>query len=85
MMGERKRCFVENNVTRDDDAVGGEVEAPVALVIGRIANENAQRRPRGEFVRSGGGEVGVTSGPKGLEVMIGRMSAIEHEERGAHV
>ena len=43
MMGERKRCFVENNVTRDDDAVGGEVEAPVALVIGRIANENAQR------------------------------------------
>ena len=53
MKGERKRCFVENNVTRDDDAVGGEVEAPVALVIGRIANENAQRRPRGEFVRSG--------------------------------
>jgi len=72
-------------VARDDDTVGGEVEAPVALVIGRIANENAQRRTRGEFVRSGGGEVGVTSAPKGPEVMIGRMSAIDREERGAHV
>jgi hypothetical protein len=85
MKGERKHCFIENNVVRDDDTVGGEVEAPVALVIERIANENAQRRTRGEFVRSGGGEVGVTSAPKGLEVMIGRMSASEHEERGAHV
>jgi len=36
-------------------------------------------------VRSGGGEVGVTSAPKSPEVMIGRMSAIEREERGAHL
>ena len=57
-------------MARDDDTVGGEVEAPVALVIGRIANENAQRRTRGEFVRSGDGEVRVTGAAKSPEVMI---------------
>ena len=40
---ERERCFIKDNVAGYDDPVGGEVEAPVALVIGRIANENAQR------------------------------------------
>jgi hypothetical protein len=35
-----KCCFIENNMPRDDDTVGGEVEAPVALVIGRVANEH---------------------------------------------
>ena len=70
---------------RDDDTVGGEVEAPVALVIGRIANENAQRRTRGEFVRSGGGEVGVAGAPESPKVMVGGESAIESEKRSAHV
>ena len=41
MKGERKRCFVENNVARNDDPVGSEVEAPVPLVIRRVANESA--------------------------------------------
>jgi len=31
--GKRKRCFIENNVARNDDAVGVEVETPIAFVI----------------------------------------------------
>lgn len=40
MKGERERCFVENNMARDDDPVGSEVEAPVPHVIRRVANES---------------------------------------------
>lgn len=39
MKGERERCFVEN-MARDDDPVGSEVEAPVPHVIRRVANES---------------------------------------------
>jgi hypothetical protein len=34
-----KHIFVEDDVTRDDDAVGGEVQTPVPLVVRRVAKE----------------------------------------------
>jgi hypothetical protein len=34
-----KHIFVEDDVTRDDDAVGGEVQTPVHLVVRRVAKE----------------------------------------------
>jgi hypothetical protein len=34
-----KHIFVKDDVTRDDDAVGGEVQTPVPLVIRRVAKE----------------------------------------------
>jgi hypothetical protein len=51
-------------MVRDEDAVGGKVKAPIPLMIGRIAEENAQGGARGKFVGSGGGEVRVASAPK---------------------
>ena len=72
-------------MARDDDTIFGEVEALVALMIGRVANEDAQRGARGKLVRSGGGEVGIAGAPERPEVMIGGKSAIEGEERGSHV
>ena len=65
--------------------VCGEVKAPIPLVVRRIAKKDAQGRSWSELVRSGGGEVGVTGAAESPEVMIGRMSAIEREERGAHL
>jgi hypothetical protein len=85
MKGERQCCFVENNVTGDDDAVCGEVEAPVALVVRRIANKGKQGRAGSELVWSGGGEVGVAGAPESLKLTVGGKSAMESEERSAHV
>jgi hypothetical protein len=38
---ERKGHLIVDNMTRDDDMIGGKIEAPVALVIGGIAKEGA--------------------------------------------
>ena len=82
---ERERCFIEDNVAGYDDPVGGEVEAPVALVIRGVPQKHAQRGAGGKFVGCGGGEVGVAGAPEGPEIMVRRESAIEGEEWGAHV
>jgi hypothetical protein len=37
-------------MTGDDDAVGGEIKAPIALVVGRVAEERTQGGTWGEFV-----------------------------------
>jgi hypothetical protein len=34
-----KHIFIEDDMTRDDDAVGGEVQTPVPLVVRRVAEE----------------------------------------------
>jgi hypothetical protein len=33
LKGERESGFVEDNMAGDDDSIGGEVKAPVTLVI----------------------------------------------------
>jgi hypothetical protein len=37
-----KRIFVEDDVARDDDAVGGEVKAAIPLVVRGVAEEEAE-------------------------------------------
>jgi hypothetical protein len=34
-----KHIFIEDDVTRNDDAMGGEVQTPVPLVVRRVAKE----------------------------------------------
>jgi hypothetical protein len=51
-------------VTRDDDPVGGKVEAPIPLVVGRVADEHAERGTRSEFVSGSGGKVRIASTPE---------------------
>jgi len=72
MKGERKRCFVEDNVARDDDTVGGEIETPVTLVVRQVANEHTESGAWGKFVRGGSRKVGIAGAPKGSEVMVSR-------------
>jgi hypothetical protein len=43
---------IKDNMTRDDDAVGEKIEAPVSLVIRGVPEENTRRRARGKFVRA---------------------------------
>lgn len=58
-MGERKDLFVEENVTEHDDTLGRVVEATVALVIGGVAEEGADRGAWGELVCRGAKGVGI--------------------------
>jgi hypothetical protein len=44
----------------------GEIKAAVSFVMVRIAEEDAQGRPGGEFVRTCGGQVGITFTAKNL-------------------
>lgn len=39
--GEGKACLIEDDMTRDDDASCGEVETPIALMRGGVAEKNA--------------------------------------------
>jgi hypothetical protein len=43
---------IKGNMTRDDDAVGEKIEAPVSLVIRGVPEEKTRRRARGKFVRA---------------------------------
>jgi hypothetical protein len=38
--GEGKICLIKNNVAGDNDVVGGEIETPIAFVIGGVSEEN---------------------------------------------
>jgi len=72
-------------MTRDDDTIRVEIEAPVSFVIRRVANENTQARARSKFVRGGCGEVGVAGASEGTKVMVGGVGAVESKEGCAHV
>jgi hypothetical protein len=43
----------------DDDVVGGEIETPLAFVIGRISEEGTSSGPGCQFMMCLGGEVGI--------------------------
>jgi hypothetical protein len=36
---EGEVCLIKNNMSKDDDVIGGETETPAAFVIGRVSEE----------------------------------------------
>jgi hypothetical protein len=74
-----KHIFVEDDVTRDDDAVGGEVQTPIPLVVGGVAEEEAASGARRELVRGGSGSVRVAGTAKHAQVVVGGGCAVEGE------
>lgn len=76
-VAEREDVFVEDDVTRGDDASGGGVEAAVATVISRVPDEHARRRSGGEFVRRCRDQVGEAPAPEHLELVIRRWNTEE--------
>jgi hypothetical protein len=76
-----KHIFVEDNVTRDDDAVGGEVHAPIPLVVRGVAEEEAASGARRKLVRGGRRNVRVAGTAEHTQVVVGRGCAIQGEVR----
>jgi hypothetical protein len=57
-------------MARDEDPMGGEVIAPVTLVVWGIPEKDTQSRMRSQLVGSGGGGVRVTRTPEDTKVVI---------------
>jgi hypothetical protein len=57
---ERKAGLIKNHVSRDDQAVCGEIKAAIAFVIRRVAKEDTPGGPGAELMGSGGGGVRIT-------------------------
>jgi hypothetical protein len=71
-----KHIFVEDDVTRDDDAVGGEVQIPIPLVVRGVAEEEATSGARRKLVRGGSGSVRVAGTAEHAQVVVGRGCAV---------
>jgi hypothetical protein len=67
-----KHIFVEDDMTRDDDAVGGKVQTPVPLVVRRVAKEQTAGGARRKLMRSGSRSVRVAGTAEHAKVVIGR-------------
>jgi hypothetical protein len=61
-------------MTRDNDAVGEKIKAPVPLVIRGVSEEKTTRRARGKFVRRGG--MGNRLGGKAVEEIGGYVQGL---------
>jgi hypothetical protein len=68
-------------VTRDDDAVGGEVQAPIPLVVRGVAEEEAASGARRKLVRGGSGSVRIAGTAEHAQVVIGRGCAVQGKVR----
>jgi hypothetical protein len=57
---DRKAGLIKNHVSRDDQAVCGEIKTVIAFVIRRVAKEDTPGEPGAKLMGSGGGGVRIT-------------------------
>jgi hypothetical protein len=62
--------LIKNNMSWDDDVVGGEIETPISFVIGRVSEENTSGGPRCQFVSCFGGEIGIAGTTEYVQLLI---------------
>jgi hypothetical protein len=67
---EVKDYIIKNNMSGDDDVVGGEIETTIALVINGVSKEYTTSGLGGQFVSSLCGEVGIANTAKNAQVLI---------------
>jgi hypothetical protein len=81
-----KHILVEDDVTRDDDAVGGKVQTPIPLVVRGVAKEEAAGGARRKLMRGSSGSVRVASTAEHAKVVVGGGCAVQGEvgSRVAH-
>jgi hypothetical protein len=68
-------------VTRDDDAVGGEVQTPIPLVVRGVAEEEATSGARRKLLRGGSRSVRVADTAEHAQVVVGRGCVVHGEVR----
>jgi hypothetical protein len=68
-------------MTRDDDAVGAEVQTLIPLVVRGVAEEETASGARRKLVRGGSRSVRVAGTAEHAQVVIGRGCAIQGKVR----
>jgi hypothetical protein len=68
---EGKICLTKDNLSRDDDVVGGVIETLVAFVIGRESEENTSGGSSCKFVSSLGREIRIAGATEHMQVLKG--------------
>jgi hypothetical protein len=71
-----KHIFVEDDMTRDDDAIGGEVKTEIPLVVKRVAKEEAADGAWRQLMRSSSGSVGIAGTAEHTKVVVGGGRAV---------
>lgn len=74
-LAEGELKLVERHVARGDDMPGGDVVASVAMMIGRVADEDARRGRRAELVCGCCHRVGEAQGVEDTELAVVRVDA----------
>jgi hypothetical protein len=74
-----KHIIVKDDVTRDDNAVGGEVQKSIPLVVWGVAKEDAAGGARRKLMRGGSGSVRVAGTAEHAEVVVGGGCAVQDE------
>jgi hypothetical protein len=80
-----KHIFVENDVTGDDDAMGGEIKTMIPLVVRRVAKEEAASGAWRQLMGSRSGSVRVAGTSEHAEVVVGGDCAVQGEVGGGVV
>jgi hypothetical protein len=66
-----KHIFVEDDMTRDDDAMEGEIKTAIPLVVRRVAKEEVASGVGRQLVRGSGGSVGIAGTTEHQKVAVG--------------
>jgi hypothetical protein len=74
-----KHILVEDDVTRDDDAVVGKVQTPIPLVVRGVAKEEAAGGVRRKLMRGSSESVRVAGTTEHAKVVIGGGCAVQGE------
>jgi hypothetical protein len=65
----------------DDDAIGGEIETPIAFVIGRVSKKGTSGGSGCQFMRCLSREVGIAGATEHPQVLIGGGDTVESDIR----
>jgi hypothetical protein len=82
---EKEIYLIEDNMSGDDDVVGGEIETLVAFVIDRVSEENTFGGLRCQFVSGLGKETGTAGATEHAQMLIGWGDSMKGEVWTGHV
>jgi hypothetical protein len=74
---EQEICLIKNNMSGDDNLVGGEIETPVSFMVSEVSEENTSGGPGCQFVSGFGGEIRISGATKHAQVLIGGGDTME--------
>jgi hypothetical protein len=81
---EGEICLIKNNVSRDDDVVGGKIKTPIDFVMSGVSEKNTSSGLGCQFVSGFGGEIGIVGATKHAQVLIGGDDSMEGDVWTSH-